>query len=182
MATETSYALTKYPPSAQYPYWEAGITRGSFSFRSSALSYLHRAITRAEVIEAFPQTKGGRLELVLNLGKAAHNLVTMDAVGKAHSAGKVGQVAAGFDMFYELAQGLSTDAPVDWRSLKDATRVRRETFDQLQGLQDAGDHEEFHALLREELEISANQFVSAAELYGWPEPGPVKEEIVAWMP
>jgi hypothetical protein len=177
MQTETSYALSKFGPDEQYPYWEAGITRGSFSFRSSALNYMRRAVLAAEGVAVMPELG---LKVVQNLGKAAHNLVAMDATATAYHAGRTGQIAAGFDRFYELSSDLFGTAPVGRDDILAAEENRRRIFTELQSAQDSGNIGQFHDILGPELHFAAQQFVSAAELYGWVVPGRTSGEIVSW--
>jgi hypothetical protein len=182
MELETSYSLQKFKPSEQYPYWAAGITRGSFSYKSSALTYMVRALSIARL---HPQINfAGGLSLALNLGKAAHNLVAMEATARSYSedGGRGILIASELDAFSRLAEGVQANVPYDEGHIMATQVERRDLFAQLQSFQDAGDLPTFHAHLYPELQFAANQFVSAAEHYGWPEPGDTRRGVKPWNP
>lgn len=169
MELETSYALTKIKPVEQYPYWEQGITRGSYSFRSSALSYVQRARAITRVLEEIPQASG--INMVQALGKAAHNLVALEATGRSYYDSKRTQIAASLETVAVLSEHIHPDVAVGLSHLDETYQKRRWLFSHLQYWQDEKDMKTFHRQLLPEMHIAADQFVSAAELYGWPEPG-----------
>lgn len=178
MEVETSYALSKFSPADQYPYLVEGVTRGSFSFQSSALGYMRRACTIAEVLEEVPEVSG--LRLVQMLGKAAHNLVALDATAKSYNSDMRSQIAAGFDTIHRLAQQVAPDVAYSSNIIDAATIRRRSLFSVLQTLQDEQNWPAFHGLLGLEMQLAADQFVSAAENYGWPKPGFSSGNVEPW--
>ena len=181
MGVESSYAFSKYGPAEQYPYVEAGVARGSFSYKISILNYLQRALKFSEALNAYGDDRIG-LQVVQSLGKSAHNLVALEASARAYYSGSPIQVATGFDTFYALADRLNVTVPYDTDSIIKAQLRRRQLFDGLQIAQDGGDMAAFHELLQPEMQLAANHFASAAETYGWPEPGYPSGNITPWQP
>jgi hypothetical protein len=182
MEVESSYALEKFKdedgrhnPAFQYPYVTQGIANGSFSFKSSALTYLRRA-----EIQAGMAARGPNLGLVQFLGKATHNLVVMDAAVAAYYAGTPTQLARQVSTFGRLAEGLATDADISFNGIVDAETSRREWFEKLQRLQDAGNISGLLADVQPELEYAASQFATAALRNGWPEPGLASGNAEPW--
>lgn len=177
MEIESSYALGKFPVASQYPYWEAGVTRGHFSFRDSALNYLRRAEAFSE--EAEVGERGG-LQLVQSMGKAAHNLIALDAAAWTHESRRGLFIAREVGTISSVAAGLEVYDPITPEQIRWTTGDRREIFDELQVFQDQENMEEFLHMLDQEIRFAADQFATVAKTYGWPTPGVSSGEISPW--
>jgi hypothetical protein len=180
MEAETGYASAKFTAAQQYAAWEQGVRSGSFSFHSSAMSYMHRALGRVYIS---PNLQGaGALRFVQDLGKAAHNLVAMQATALSYTedGGNDRLIPTELDLFEQLAVEVRQDLPVRWADIEIAKAERSKVFTRLQELQNSHDVAGFIEVLHPELVFAGSQFVSAAETHGWPEPGWKSGEVTLW--
>lgn len=168
MELETSYALTKFSPQQQLPYLKAGITRGNFSFMTSVMNYVQRAAIFTREMKNQQDALG--LQVALNLGKTAHNLVALDATIAAYYLDRP-HIASGMTTFSALATHLMPKTPPTIEDI-DATKTRRRAqFSTMQMLQDGHHIQTLRHVLQGEAQDAANIFTGAAEIYGWPTPG-----------
>lgn len=181
LVTETGYSVTKFPTEAQIDYFNEGVTRGSFSWRQSAVGYMVRAVQRVENGQII---QGNGPKATQEVAKAGHNHTMCAATGRLVLAGARGSLAGIFagvvmDWRTELAKG--GVEPVDLTPV--AVAAQRAAFDELQRIQDSGTAAEFdHAIREMTLPLHAGAISLAAE-YGWPQPGlSSTADLVPWEP
>ena len=180
MELETSYAQSKFTAVEQYPYFEQGVARGDFSFRESALSYLRRAqVFRREVSE---QDDELWVQVARNLGKAAHNLVALEATARTYHSSRGRLIATELDTFHTLSRTIRICEPPEAGELQAGEDMRKVSFGLMQAAQDQGDMPVFHVALQREMRTATNQFISVAEQYGWPMPGKPDNPSAIWQP
>jgi hypothetical protein len=178
MEIESSYALDKFSAAQQYPYFEEGVARGDFSFMVSAINYLQRARLFARGVRGPDDPVG--LQVVQSLGKAANNLVALDATAYSYSHDRKSFVWSEVETFNLLSGVVEVGPAPQTETIASSVWYRKILFEELQRLQDAGDMDMFHTVLDGELLLASNDFVSAAEMYGWVEPGRSSGNISAW--
>jgi|GEM_PF-2626299 len=174
MQAETSYALQKFSPDTQYAYFDQGVARGSFSFKASALNYMARAAlfekNRADIPEI-------GLKVTQSLGKATHNLIALDAVAGASWLGRGKQLRYLVEVADLIGSNLRVGRAPTFRGIQRTQQIRGDHFDRLQAYQDENNVDEFQHTLQHEIQIATNMFVSAAQAYGWPEPGRTSGDV-----
>jgi hypothetical protein len=166
--TEESYAVTKFETAVQMRYFRIGVSRGDFSWMSSAVGYINRASLRSQGGAPIP---GAELRVVQELGKAAHNHIACAAVGRLAATHGNSLIAAYLDVQDEWRRALNTRDVVPLALGPRAVATQLEAFRNLQEAQDTGSPEVFEGqVLRMSLPVHT-AFIHAAETYGWPQPG-----------
>jgi hypothetical protein len=180
MIGETAYAIKKYPDAEQLRYFDEGVNNGDFSWMSSAVGYLLRAVLR---VEDGKPIKGAELAVVRDLGKAAHNHLACAAVGRLAVNDSPNLFTSGLSVIYNWRTKLADHdiAPIGLN--RAAADAQKGAFSVLQIIQDGGTPQAFDEQIRAMgLPVHA-AFIDAAEAYGWVWPGVSSTaDAVLWTP
>jgi hypothetical protein len=165
---ENSYAVTKFDTATQMHYFRIGVSRGDFSWMSSAVGYLNRAVLRSEGGTPIPDAEH---RVVQEVGKAAHNHIACAAAGRLALVGGNSLIAAYLDVQDEWRNALAAGSFLPVTLHPTTVQAQLQAFGELQAAQDTGSADVFAQQARAmSLPLHA-AFINAAETYGWPQPG-----------